>query len=341
MPSTQLQLWSQLERAQLAAPEHVQPLPASSVIASVRAPELAERAQFYLDNAGNPHTRRAYERDMRAFSAWCAERSLPALPATTDTLALYLTELLEGGRKVSTVRRARVAIGLAHAATGLSRPDRDVRIRRLERGMARVHGSKEEGAPPLLHEHIVQITQNLRRCARADRDRVLLLVGFWGALRSSELAALQVEDLTLRADQLLVRLRRSKEDPLGRGAVVTIAAHADPGQCALRAVEAWLARLAERSGSLLRIVRGERIAAGGMKTRALSRIIHRLAVEVSLGDHFSSHSLRAGLATSAYARGVPEREIQAHGRWKDRRSLDRYIRPIALAARPNVVSAFG
>jgi|GEM_PF-6797072 len=218
MPSTQLQLWSQLERAQLAPLEHVQRVP--SVLA---APELAERAQFYLANASNPHTLRAYQRDVRAFSAWCTERALP--PASTDTLALYLTELLEGGRKVSTVRRARVAIGLAHAAAGTPRPDRDVRIRRLERGMARVHGSKEEGAPALLYEHIVQITQNLRRSAREDRDRVLLLVGFWGALRSSELAALQVEDLTLRADQLLVRLRRSKEDPLGRGAVVTIAAH--------------------------------------------------------------------------------------------------------------------
>jgi integrase len=239
------------------------------------------------------------------------------------------------------VRRARVAIGLAHAAAGVARPDRNARIRLLERGMARVHGSKEEGAPPLMHEHIVQITQNLRRSARADRDRVLLLLGFWGALRSSELAALQIEDLTLRTDQLLVRIRRSKEDALGRGADVIVAAHPDPGQCALRAVEAWLARLAEPSGPLLRAVRGEHIAARGMKTRALSRIIHRLAAEVALGDHFSSHSLRAGLATSAYARGVPEREIQAHGRWKDRRSLDRYIRPVALAARPNVVCAFG
>lgn len=341
MPSTQLQLWSQLERAPVVRAESVHSVPASVITRTRPAPELAARAQFYLDNTYNPHTRRGYERDVRAFSAWCAERSWPALPASTDTLALYLTELLEGGRKISTVRRARIAIGLAHAAAGVPRPDRDARIRALERGMARVHGSEEEGAPPLLHENIVLITENLRRCARDDRDRALLLVGFWGALRSSELAALQLEDLTLRADQLLVRIRRSKEDQLGRGAVVTIAAHTDPRQCAVRAVEAWLARLAERSGPFLRAVRGERIAACGVKTRALSRIIHRLAVEAALGDDFSSHSLRAGLATSAYARGVPEREIQAHGRWRDRRSLDRYIRPIALAARPNVVSAFG
>jgi len=341
MPSTQLQLWSQLDRAEVVRAKPVLPAPAPVIACIQPAPELAERARFYLEQAHAPRTTKAYARDVNAFRAWCDARSLSAMPASTHTLTLYLTELLVGGRKVSTIRRARIAIGLSHAAAGLPRPDRDARIRALEHGMARVHGSKEEGAPPLLHEHIVQITQNLRRSARDDRDRVLLLVGFWGALRSSELAALQVDDLTIRADQLLVRIGRSKEDQLGRGAVVTIAAHPDPGQCALRAVEAWLARLAERSGPLLRAVRGERVAARGMKTRALSRIIHRLAAEAGVGDQFSSHSLRAGLATSAYARGVPEREIQAHGRWRDRRSLDRYIRPVAHAARPNVVSAFG
>ncbi|HTU57336.1 MAG TPA: hypothetical protein VMF89_02865 [Polyangiales bacterium] len=82
-------------------------------------------------------------------------------------------------------------------------------------------------------------------------------------------------------------------------------------------------------------------AASGMKTRALL-VDHPPARRRSGAPRsISSHSLRAGLATSEYARGVPEREIQAHGRWRDRRSLDRYIRPVAHAARPNVVSALG
>lgn len=101
----------------------------------------------------------AYARDVRAFVSWCTARALPSLPASTETLTLYLTGLLARGRKISTIRRARIAIGLGHAAAGLPRPDRDARIRTLERGMARIHGSKEEGAPPLLHEHIVLINQ--------------------------------------------------------------------------------------------------------------------------------------------------------------------------------------
>jgi integrase len=87
---------------------------------------------------------------------------------------------------------------------------------------------------------------------------------------------------------------------------------------------------------------GECVLDRAMAPRAISRVVARLARRAGLerADEYSSHSLRAGLATSAYVRGGSEREIQAHGRWRDRRSLDRYIQPGAARNRPNLVSAF-
>ena len=100
-------------------------------------------------------------------------------------------------------------------------------------------------------------------------------------------------------------------------------------------------RVGEGTGPLLRQVHGRTVCPVAMQPRAVSRAVRRLAMEAGLGPGYSAHSLRAGLATSAYARGVSERDIQEHGRWKDRRSLDRYIHPVAFASRPSIVAAFG
>jgi integrase len=300
----------------------------------------AERAQFYVGQARADRTRLAYEQDFRAFERWCAASSLCALPATPETLVLYLTALIDGGRKVSTVKRARVAIGRAHAAAHLPRPDRTEQIRELERGMGRVHAAKEDGAPPLLHEDIIRITKTLGSAVRDDRDRALLLLGFWGAFRACELVALRIEDVTLEPAHVRIVVRHNQEHQLRDGEVVTIEASTQPELCAVRAVRGWIERVGQSSGPLLRQVHGGHLAVVGMQPRAVSRAVRRLAIRAGLGPRYTAHSLRAGLATSAYARGVSERQIQQHGRWKDRRSLDRYIHPVAFAAPPNVVTAF-
>jgi Phage integrase, N-terminal SAM-like domain len=97
------------------------------------------RVEHYVDNARAARTRLAYERDLHAFARWCDAHALCASPASCETLARYLTHLVEAGKKLSTAKRARIAIGLAHAEHHLPRPDHDPSIRLLERGMARTH----------------------------------------------------------------------------------------------------------------------------------------------------------------------------------------------------------
>ena len=302
---------------------------------------LEAPAQSLLESARAPRTRAAYERDWSAFQRWCKARGVLSLPTSARTLASYLTHLAQHGRKVSTIRRARIAIGAMHADHGAARPDRDARIRTLERGIAKTYGAREESARPLLIEELARVLDVLGTGPRADRDRVLLLLGFLGAFRAGELAALRIEHVTVTDDAVRVFLERSKDDPCRRGTYVNIARGQTSRLCAVAAVRAWLARLRETTGPLLRSVLGERVLEHPIPARAISRVVARVARCAALehADEFSAHSLRAGLATSAYVRGVSEREIQAHGRWRDRRSLDRYIQLGVVRDRPSLVTA--
>jgi integrase len=111
----------------------------------------------------------------------------------------YLVHLAQGGRKTSTIRRARIAIGVTHGQLGLPDPDRDHRVRTLERGIGRLHGVREEDGTPLRVPELEHMISVLRHSARDDRDRALLLLDFAGAFRSSELVAFDVSDLELGA----------------------------------------------------------------------------------------------------------------------------------------------
>jgi len=99
--------------------------------------ELDERVHAYTEAAHAPNTKRAYRSDWAAFEAWCSERGECAMPASSSTLARFLAFLADSGKKASTIRRARVAVGLAHGWAGIERPDKDVTIRTVERGIAR------------------------------------------------------------------------------------------------------------------------------------------------------------------------------------------------------------
>ncbi len=228
------------------------------------------------------------------------------------------------GLKPSTNRRARIAIGVLHGQLGYPRPDCDIRIRMLERGISRVHGSREESSRPLSRDDIERMVRGLGGSLRDDRDRALLHLGFAGALRSSELVGLNTADLEFAEDGVRVHIRRSKGDQLGRGSHITVPRGHNPMLCPVAALTRWLARCSDLS-SVFPIVRGSRATPKRLGPRAVTRAVERAATLAKLPNAYSSHSLRSGLATSAYLDGRDIRDIQAHGRWKDVRSLSRYI----------------
>lgn len=299
--------------------------------------KLESLVHRYEQEAHAPRTRTIYQSDWAAFERWCASRGETASPASVDTLCRYLAYLAgELGRKASTIRRARCSIGLAHDHAGLPRPDRHARVRALERGIARLHGAREEGAEPLLQHHLAEVAATFGSSLRDERDRALILLGFAGAYRASDLVALNIEDLAFSEDGLRIFLQRSKDDQTGKGRYTDIPRGTNTATCPVEAVRAWIARVGRPTGPLFRIVSGARIDHMRISTRCVARAVQRSTQRAKISGHFSAHSLRKGLATSAYAHGATEREIQAHGRWKDRRSLDRYIQVDRMPGRQNV-----
>ena len=171
---------------------------------------------------------------------------------------------------------------------------------------------------------------------RDDRDRALLLVGFAGAFRASELVSLDVSDLLISANAGYIRLRCYKDPQSGDSAVTEIPRATQASLCPVRALERWLKHLSG-SGPLFRPAYGTRVSQDRLGPRAVSRAVQRAAERAGLSGDYSSHSLRSGLAASAHAQGRKPRDIQALGRWKDLRSLHRYIEASARHVRAAAV----
>jgi integrase len=303
-----------------------------------RLDALRADADRYADASYADRTRRARQRDWDVFSSWCAEANVAALPAEVDTLRCYLAHLRKLGRKVSTIRFVRTSIGLMHEHSGQPRPDRTARTREVERGMAKVDGGREEGAAPLLDHDLARIVATLGDSPRDVRDRAMLLLGFAGAFRSAELAALRVDDLTFHPGGVLVHVVRSKEDQLGMGAYTKIPRGVHPETCPVAALGRWMGIMGRPAGPLFRVIEGAQIEHQRVSERAISRAVQRACARAGLEGRYSSHSLRKGLCTSAYIAGRRRREIQEHARIKSSHTLERYLFPELLADRPSIAA---
>ena len=185
-------------------------------------------------------------------------------------------------------------------------------------------------------------SQGLETDPAGCRDRALLLLGFAGALRRSELVGLDVADVTEGTDGLTVRLRRSKTDQEGAGRTVGIPYGSNPATCPVRAWRAWLEVSGVTEGPAFRSVdRHGRIGATHLTAEAVALVLKRLASRAGFDPReVAGHSLRAGLATSAAAAGVPERVIADQTGHKGTAMLRRYIREGSLF-RENAASAVG
>jgi site-specific recombinase XerD len=292
-------------------------------------------------------TWKAYDNDLRHFRAWCGERGLSAVPAAPATLASYLADL-EATHKPATIRRRLASISVAHQVAGLDSPTSDAGVRAVVAGIRRRHGTAPRKVQAVRTQLIARIVppRDSRRAADI-RDRALLLLGFAGALRRSELVALDIEDVTEDDHGLRAHLRHSKTDQEGAGRVVGIPYGSHPATCPVRAWRAWREYLGDReyvfheesgdwtytpvpaeTGPAFRAVGryGMGVRSGRLSDRGVAEIIKRRALAAGLDPAlFSGHSLRAGFATEAYAQGVPELAIMRHGRWRSAATMRGYV----------------
>jgi site-specific recombinase XerD len=293
--------------------------------------EAEGAAREYMRRSKAPNTVRAYRADWRHFEAWCQERGLPSLPASEDTVALYLADLASWAR-TSTIQRRLSAIAEAHRVAGHEPPTRGAKVRLTWSGIRRTKGTAEEGKAPVLTPDLRRMVATCDDSLLGLRDRALLLLGFAGAFRRSELVSLDVADLSFVPEGLTVLLRRSKTDQEGAGEKIGIPWGARGETCPVRAVRAWLDASGIGEGPIFRpIDRHGNILPKRLSPQAVAIVVKRRAEAAGLDPRrYAGHSLRAGLATSAAVAGASERSIMKQTRHKSLPMVRRYIREADL-----------
>ncbi len=307
-----------------------------------RAAELRARARDFATASRSEATLGAYASDPRHFSAWAAANNLAALPAAPDTVALYLTSMAESF-KPSTLARRVAGISVAHQHAGFPSPTTDALVRSVLSGIRRTVGTAPNQVAPTTIGEIRKMTARKGDSTIEIRDRAILLLGFAGAFRRSELVSLDVCDIEERPDGILVTLRRSKTDQTGEGDTKAIPFGTDAETCPVRAVQAWISTAATTDGPLLRPVdRHGNVSPSRLSGKAVALVVKRAAERVGLDPTaYAGHSLRAGFVTTAAANGATERAIARQtGHAAGSAVLRHYIRH-ASAFTDNAVNDLG
>jgi len=286
---------------------------------------LSEHTARYVEAGlqGAPNTAKAYAGDWKRFGAWCAAHGLEPLPASVEALAGFVTHLAETGKKVATIQRHCAAVSKAHALRGIDSPTDDKKFKVLLEGIARLKGIRQKQAPAFslaLFKRTVKAI-NARTLAGL-RDRVILLLGFTGAFRRSELAALNVGDLAFSDEGLIVNLAKSKTNQYGAAEEKAIFYSPDVQLCPIRTLQAWLQRLDRTAGPVFVSFRkGERLTERRLSDKHVNLIVQRY-----LGAKYTAHSLRASFVTVAKLAGADDSEVMNQTKHKTSEMIRRYTR---------------
>lgn len=314
-------------------------LPDSAALVAEAAPntalpahleQLANRARTYVEAASSTNTRKAYASDWKHFSTWCRRSGLSPLPPHPQTIGLYITACASGtaerGRKansVSTIERRLSSLSWNYSQRGLTLDRKDRHIATVMAGIRNSHARPPVQKEAVLSDHLIAMLETLDRgTLRGMRDRAMLLIGYAGGLRRSEVVGLdlkadQTEDgqgwIEIFAKGMLVILRGKtgwREVEIGRGSA--------DATCPVAAVETWIKFAKLAHGPLFRRVTGQGKLVGPdrLNDKEVARLVKRTALSAGIrGDlseieralKFAGHSLRAGLASSAE---VDERYVQ-------------------------------
>jgi site-specific recombinase XerD len=293
-------------------------LPALANLPEGRASHYAEAGLL-----GAPNTQKAYASDFRQFMAFCQAAEVPASPATPETLAAYLAHLADLGRKHATIQRHLASISKLHQLAGLPSPATPM-VNNVLDGIARLNSTRQKQAPAFSVETLRTFIRALDLTKLADlRLRALLLLGFTGAFRRSELSALNIEDLEFTHQALKLRLHQSKSNQYGELEEKAVFYSPNPLFCPVRAAKDWLEALAPRiTGPLF--VRLNR--SGELRLIRLSDHRINVLVQEAFGPTFTAHSLRASFITQAVRNGQSNKAIKNQTKQKTDAMIERYAR---------------
>lgn len=313
-----------------------------------RSVDLTDDAKDHARRGlGSENTKRAYRTDWNAFTLWCEDQGEQALVrprrsgedaraeaarVAAALVANYVTHLEKRGRKLATIERALAGISKAYELAKLPPPRKSVEVQTVMKGIRRKLTRKQERKAPVKIQDLRRMMASLPSSRRGLRDRAIILLGFAGAFRRSELCAVTVEDVEVTTDGLKVSVLRSKTDQEGEGRVVGIPFGSDAATCPVRAYQAWLRESGIRDGAVFRsISRYGRVGDAALSSDVVADVVKAACESVGLNpQRFAGHSLRAGLATAAARAGKGDRSIMKQTGHRSRAMVDRYVRDAAL-----------
>jgi integrase len=292
----------------------------------VESPSL-EQARVFIRASKAENTLRGYQSDWRDFCAWCEAKGLCVLPASPEAVASYIAECT-ASLKAGGIQRRLNAIAEAHKAVGLASPTHSAMVKNTMKGIRRMIGSAPAQKTPTLTDDIRAMVDATDAGLIGTRDRALILLGFAGAFRRSELVGLDIADLDFDRDGLTINLRRSKTDQEGAGRKVGIPYGSNPETCPVRSLQAWMEVSGVDAGLVFRSMnRHGKVQAGRLSGGDVARIVKKLATRAGLDPvKYAGHSLRAGHATSAAIAGASERSIMNQTGHRSVQMVRRYIR---------------
>ena len=276
-----------------------------------------------LRNSKSTNTLRAYQSDYNDFSLFCSKNGFQSMPTQPKILSLYITHLASYS-KFSTLKRRLASISIIHKTKGHYIDTKHPIIVENLMGIKRTNGSNQKGKKPLLINDlkllIKAIDKSKEKNIRKIRDKALVLIGFSGGFRRSELVDIQYEDIEFVEEGVKIFVKRSKTDQSGEGMTKAIPYFDNINFCPVKALNKWVVEAQLKDGKIFNI-----------SDKNVALIIKKYAHYAGLDAHrYAGHSLRSGFATSTAESGAEERNIMAMTGHKSTEMVRRYIKEANL-----------
>ena len=292
---------------------------------------LHEATLNNLKSSKAKNTLRAYKSDFRDFETFCSKHSFNSLPTEPKIISLYLTKLSKNS-KISTIKRRLVSISMVHKLKGHYLDIKHPVVVENLMGIKRIKGSFQKGKKPILISHLKSIINIIDELKIDEikklRDKSIILVGFGGGFRRTELISIDHEDLEFVSEGLKIRIQRSKTDQFGEGMIKGIPYFTNEIYCPVINLKKWLEISKIKSGPIFRrFSKGSSITNNRLTDQSVVLLIKKYLNLAGIENtNFSGHSLRSGFATVAAEFGADERSIMAMTGHKTSQMVRRYIR---------------
>ena len=292
---------------------------------------LHEETLSNLKTSKANNTLRAYRSDFKDFGVFCAKHGFNSMPTDPKIVSLYLTHLSKTS-KISTLRRRLVSIGVVHKIKGHYLDTKHPIIIENLMGIKRLKGSMQTGKKPILINHLKQIinvinNQDIEEIVK-QRNKTMILIGFGGGFRRTEIISIDQEDLEFVDEGVKIIVRRSKTDQFGEGMIKGLPYFPNETYCPVINLKNWLKISKIKTGPIFRrFTKGSSLTKHRLTDQSVVLIIKDCLRIAGIENHnFSGHSLRSGFATVAADSGADERSIMAMTGHKSSQMVRRYIR---------------